>query len=429
MKPLREKIFDSQKEKKFFDRYESFFSIKEIENSQALLWVFGATIFSYFTAFSSWIYSFAMSVNSITVCRPYFQSCNDWHFLTPLPYGYSQMMWYMGMFFLLGLAVWLLYKKDYVLAHITILPVAIWHFLGVYVFTGSLSGNYEYYLAIFAITLLFLPHKQFFLKFYLVLFYFLSTTIKIHEGWILGTYFSALNTGLPVFPDWSIAIMVNIVIVMQMVFAWFVFSKNTFLRNWAIFFFFIFHLYSGIIVGFRYPSVVLPTLFILYIMFYKYQKFPVDKKSIVGWLIALLLIGIQFISVIIPGDEKLTLEGNQYGLYMFEANHQCISTIKIYRNSGGKAPEVIENQSESARNRCDPYRYWFTANKGICLNENTEKISWTFDHSINGEPFLRIVDTKNICDLEYKAFDHNEWIKIEKDNPEIIGYPVQNHYR
>jgi hypothetical protein len=428
---LREIIFDSKTEKKFFDFWERFFSIKEIEESRALLWVFGATIFSYFVAFSKWMYSGALTKQTFSsgnsACRPYYQDCGQWHILEALPYGYSQMTLYMFFFALMVLSVFLLYKKDYVLAQIVMVPIFLWHFLAVFVLTESFSANYEYYLFIFGFTLLFLPHKEFFLKLFLVLFYFFSTTIKMHQGWVLGTYFSAMKTGLPIFPDWSIAIITNITIAMQMIFVWFVFSKNKIMRNWAVFFFAFFHLYSGILVGYRYPSVVLPTFLILYVLYYRYQEIPVDRKSIVCWVVAAILFCLQFISILIPGDEKLTLEGNKYGLYMFEANHQCVSEFSLVYADGSTRQKKTE--SESARNRCDPYRAWFRTKNKYCNRDGIKNISWKFDHSINGGPFLRIVDQENICNLEYKAFEHNKWIKTEKNNPEIMGYPVENWYK
>lgn len=423
-------IFNTKGEQRFFEGYRNFFSIKEIENSTALLWVFGATLFSYFVVFSRWALSGALTVQTAMSgkesCHPYFQSCGDLYFLETLPYGYSQTTLYMGLFALLTLVVYLLHKKEYVLAHIFTLPVFLWHALCVFVLTDSYSGNYEYFLFAFAFALLILPHKQFFLKLFLILFYFLAGSIKIHEGWILGTYMSAMKTGIPVFPDSLVWLFTNIVILMEMVVVWFLLAKNKVLRNTALVLLIGFHLYSGILVGYRYPSTVLPTLIILFGMFPKYQKFPVDKKAIIGYLFALVLIGFHFTSVLIPGDEKLTLEANKYGLYMFEANHQCKWVVEVKLKDGQKV--LKDGQSESARNRCDPYRYFFRYKK-YCQSSDTEKVSMQFDHSINGGPFLRIVDQENICNLEYKAFQRNKWIKSEKDNPEIIGYPVQNHYR
>lgn len=431
--PLREQIFNSPAERKALAWYRRIFSIEEIEKSLALKWVFGATIFSHFVAFSSWFYSRSTTVDAIaesrSSCWPHFQGCEDLLFLRTLPDGYSQPFLYMVLFGTLILSVYLMHKKEWVLAHMALVPSFLWHTFATFVLTYSLSGNYEYYLAILAFVLLFIPHKEFFLKLSLVLFYFLAGTIKIHEGWVLGTYFSALHTGIPLFPDWSIPIWTNVVIFMEIVGAWFLFSKNALLQRLAVSFFVIFHLYSGLLVGYRYPSTVLPSVMILFALFYAPIRVPFNKKAIVGWLMVAVLFAGQAVAMFIPGDVKLTLEGNNYGLYMFEANHQCVSSISLV---DGEGVEVASNndESSSARNRCDPYRYWFSLQRQCPGYEQAGvSVKWTFDHSINGGPLLRIIDTDDACALKYKAFQHNDWIKTEENNPEVIGYPLENFYR
>ena len=134
----------------------------------------------------------------------------------------------------------------------------------------------------------------------------------------------------------------------------------------------------------------------------------------------------QLLPIIISGDEKLTMEGNKYGLYMFEANHQCVLNIQLHYRGGDTTS--YKSSSISARQRCAPYRAWFNLRQVCERNTNVESIAFTYDHSINGGPFLRIVDEKDACQLTYKPFSHNVWIKTMKDNPEIVGYPVENIY-
>ncbi|MEZ4195486.1 MAG: hypothetical protein R3B53_03820 [Candidatus Paceibacterota bacterium] len=120
------------------------------------------------------------------------------------------------------------------------------------------------------------------------------------------------------------------------------------------------------------------------------------------------------------------MEGNKYGLYMFDANHQCFSkaTINLYEGSDIE----IKDKSINARHRCSVYQYWFPL-KQMCLKDNNVKsITWEFNHSINGGPFYKIVETKNVCNLNFNAFTHNDWILTE-DTAEIVGYPVKNIYR
>lgn len=410
--------------------YRRLFSIHEIEQQTILQWVLGATVFSYFIAFQSWIYNTATAVdayieNSFS-CWPYFQSCGKLLFLRAQPDGYSQSLLYMALFGSLVLAVYFVFRKDWVTAHVSLMPSFVWHTLGTFVFTYELSGNYEYYLCILSLVLLFFPHKEFFLKLSLVSFYFLSTVAKIHESWIVGTYFSSIKIGLPLFPEWSIPFFTNLVIFMEMAGSWLLLSSRPPMQRTALTFFTAFHLYSGLLVGYRYPATVLPTLLILFGPMYRHTIPPWDKKSIAGWAMIGLLFAGQMLPIVIPGDEKLTLEGNKYGLYMFEANHQCIVRVEIYYRDGRVVP--YERSSISARQRCDPYRIWFSL-KEMCRRESTiTRIAFTHDHSINGGPFLRIVDEHDACTLTYKPFTHNAWIKTHRDNPEIVGYPVENVY-
>ena len=427
MKNLPSDIFDSPRERKFISFYQKLFSISEIKQSLALQFVFAAQLFSYYVTFSDWIGSHDLTLekNSLDVvaCWPYFQNCGDYFFLQALPFGHSQTIFYMFFFGLMVLVAYLIYRRDWFLAHITLLPLFLWH--ATVVLGTGIAGNYDYYLMIFGIVTLFFPHKLFFIKLNLVLFYFLSTAVKLHEGWVLGTYFSALKYGLPIFPAWSIPFWTNLVIFMEMVAAWFLFSRRVWLQRSVFAFFVIFHLYSGTLVQYHYPSIVLPTLVIVFGIFYRYTPPPLDRRSIAGWTLVALLCALQSISFFIPGDTKLTMEGNRYGLYMFEANHQCVSQVQVYFVDGHS--ESFVDESSNARKRCDPWRYFSRIKKACEVTPDLRRVAWQFDHSINGGPFMRIVDESNACGLDYKPFSHNEWIKTEKE-AEIIGYPVENVY-
>jgi hypothetical protein len=134
----------------------------------------------------------------------------------------------------------------------------------------------------------------------------------------------------------------------------------------------------------------------------------------------------QFVPILIPGDHRMTLEGNTYGLYMFEANHQCVSHITVSYTNGKKWSG--DSESPDSYKRCDPYAYWYHLSQACKRDPQIQTIAWTLDHSINGGPFYRIVDVPDACALTYQPFTHNAWIKIGKDNPAIVGYPAQNYF-
>src|SRR3989338_2873365 len=401
----------------------------EFRNNTVLQWALGALVFVYFIVFEGWVRSSIFTKEAFDsfryVCPPHFQSCGDLYIFQALPQGYSQTILYMVFFAILTWSAYLISKKEWDTVQLSLVPIFVWHAAHTVIFTDLTAGNYEYYIIAFGLVLLFFPHKEFFLKLILVMFYVLSTISKIYPSWIEGGYFSALKTGLPLFPDWSIPIWTNVVMVMEMVGAWFLMSSNRVLQRTVLVFFILFHLYSGILVEYRYPATVLPFILIAFGPWYRFTKVPLDKKSLFGWSFVLLLLILQFSPKFIEGDEKMTAEGNKYGLYMFEANHQCFSEAKIYFKDGTVREDNFYRNLD--RNRCEPYQPWFKYKQLCTRTEEIEKIEWQFNHSLNGGPFYRIVDTKNVCELEYKAFEHNSWI-IQATEAKNVGYPVKNLY-
>lgn len=410
--------------------YRKIFSIHEIENESVLHWYFGYLIFSFALVYHGWIMNQNTAENVFGIsgptCWPFFQGCGDWIIFQTLPDGYSQQYVYMSLMAVMAGSVYAAIYKKWALAHFGVLILFAWK-MYVTLIHFWYNANYDYYHTTFALIFLFLPHKRFFAMFAIVFFYFLSTAAKIHETWILGTYFTSLETGLPIFPDSLAPVFTNLVIVMEMVFAWFLLSRNMVLQRAAFIFFVVFHLYSGILVGYHYPLIVLTPLLILFGPFYRPMEIPRDWKSIPGWSFALILLCLQMVSHVIPGDEKLTLEGNFYGLYMFEANHQC--TIRVYDMQTGEA--IRRHVSTNARSRCSPYAYLKRLQHHYCAHGNIKsgaKYGFSMEHSINGGPFYRIVKERDLCALEYKPFQRNEWIKNYED-AEMIGRPVKNFYR
>lgn len=410
--------------KELRDWYRRVFSIQEIENDVILKWFTGAILLGFFVTFNSWMYFEDTTIkaveNSAFVCWPLFQNCQSLIWMSTLPEGYSQMIFFMLLFGIMVLIIYCMQQNMWTFVHfaIGILFISKLYFM---IIAHSHKGNYDYYHNTFCILYLLAAHKVFFLRFSLVFFYFLSTASKIYPSWILGEYFTSLKTGLPIFPFGSEVIMTNIVIIMEMIFSWFLFSNNKTLQRSVLIFFIIFHLYSGILVGYRYPSTVLPALIILFGPWFRAVSPPAGLNSTFGWIVVTFLTIAQLIPHLMPGDEKLTLEGNYFGLYMFEANHQCFATI----SKDGKVLRSL--RTANARMRCNPYDMWFQAKHKYCSTDGGP-IAMQYTHSVNGRAFREIVNEPDICQLEYKAFGRNAWIKDESTAPSI-GIPVQSIYR
>lgn len=451
-----------QKFRTAIEYYQRVFSIEELRENKVLQWMMGGLLLYIFLTFSYWINSDKGIIEAYkagqTVCWPYWQSCGDFFFLHDTFTDYSRGVFYMLLYAVMLGVVYAMWRRRWTLAHALFLILFVWEALVALVFS-YVGGPYYYYNLFLAAILLFIPHKEYFLRLSFVLFYFLSVTIKFDAGWILGTYFSSLKTGLPIFPDALIPLFTNIVIFSQVVLAWFLLSKNVLLQRTALGFFIFFHLYSGILVSYAYPTAAIVPLIILFGPMNRVIPAPFTRRAIAGWSVVGILVLFQAAGFLIPGDRRLTLEGNRYGMFMFEANHQCSVTTTLVRSlePGALSPresweyqpgtlcygyfclvgvdereegntKVREERFESnyAMYRCDPYE-WYARLKARCREPSVVRAGMTFDHSVNGGPFYRIVDEADVCALEYKAFSKNEWIKEPPEAP-IMGYPVKNVY-
>ncbi len=396
------------------------FWIGEIEESRVLQICALFLFFTYIITFDGWIGNTGITSHTCSSHAAYCDVFKAIFWYNALPFWYTQNIFYVLLLSVIVIGMYSLYIKDFFLTWISLCIVFVWKCLYIYFFWG---GNFDYYDIVLSAIFLFSSNKLYFLRITYVFLYFLASTIKIHEWWILGTYFTALQTWIPLFPDVTAPIWTNLVIVSQIVLCWWLFfKKKTYLFIIAEVFFLAFHFYSWILVEYRYLLSTIPFVVILFVMPEKVRY----KKSynIAFYAIASLLLLGQSVAISIAWDQKMTLEGNKYGLYMFEANHQCIATYTFYSGEGQKKWEIIHS-SQIARDRCDPYtalmRY-----KGSCAKDT--RIWWQFDHSINGWPFYRIVDEENLCVLSYSSFSRNAWIRSELSEQEIIGYPVKSFY-
>ena len=249
-------------------KYKSIFSIKEIENEAILQWSLGGSLFFFFVTFNRWISSSNITIEraeqGTAVCREYFQGCTKFFFLHQLEHGYSQAIFYMTLYGIMLAIVYYMWKKKWTMAHMLLALLLLWEVLVIFILSFGDAAPYHYYHIALTAILLFIPFKEFFLKLSFVFMYFMSVTTKLDSTWILGTYFTSLRDGLPLFPDTLAAPITNFVIFMQMIGAWFLLSKNKILQRMVFLYFLAFHLYSGVFVLYFYPSVSLPPLLILF---------------------------------------------------------------------------------------------------------------------------------------------------------------------
>jgi hypothetical protein len=439
-------------------RYRKIFSIGEIEQSLLLQWFFGAMLFFFFLSFSRFIGDSSTTIEvaqrGAAICWPYFQDCARWYFLSNLPYGYTQSFFYMVLYGIMLSIVYFIWKKAWVRAHVLMGMLLVWKLIVIFLLSYLIAGPYDYYHVILTSVLLLVPFKEYFLKLSFVFLYFMSVTPKFDATWVLGSYFTSLVTGLPIFPTALTPLFTNLVIASQVVGCWFLLSRHKMVQRSAVVFFAFFHLYSGIFVYYTYPTIALFPLLILFGPLYAYTPTPFSKKAFAGVLLLGFVALFQALGFVTDTDRRVTLEGNRYGMFMFEANHQCSATVSTYSNESTTASSTFDTlscsglycltrvsmfpdhgqtvrqsryESPSAWNRCDPYEWWAKLHTQCARNPLISRIAFQFDHSINGGPFYRIVDVPNMCDVSYKPFVHNEWIKLPGE-AQVVGHPVQNIY-
>lgn len=417
--------------KKFWLWYSRVFSIDEVEASPTLRLAAALLLFGWFVEFQDWSRLPELTTNAVRdglhLCWPWFQSCGEWYFLTTGSLGYSQSLFYAILFGLLVLAGLAVMSRRFAYAHALFFVFFAWE-MGAMLLSYRMAVNYWYIHALFAALFLLARGKLAFLRIIAVVFYFFSGVIKLTSSWVLGEYFYALSDGLYLFPDSLIPVATNAVILMELVLVWFLLGPRREYQLSVLAILFVFHVYSAIYVGFTYPSIVLPMVLILFLSREKSLiTFGTFRKSVAGTLILGAFMAAHLVPLMIKGDVRVTLEGNKYGNYMFRANYQCESRARFVHSDG--RVEEKESTSFYANYRCIPYGHFFYFKQMCAKDDSVARIEWTFDTSVDGSPFMRIVDVEDACALEYKPFSHNEWIRLPgEDEVEIVGIPTKNRY-
>lgn len=358
------------------------------------------------------------------VCPPYFQSCLAWlpsySLLTPLVSSIIQMIF----FSLLSLSALLIFSVKWRhLALLFFMILVVYRSINGFFFDISNLKNFDYFYLPLAFLLLFSKQPIRSGSIIFVLLYFFAASEKFEASWLAGTYFTSTLEGFPYFQnDYAMLALIYSVIFMELMGIWFLLKPKSKFFSWTLIYFFSFHILSISIVGLRYPIHTVPLLF----LFFLTPKNSPLQLCRPGKFISLLLIFVQIIPGWIEGRETETLEGYRFGISMIDGNHQCIST-QTYHYSDGRPAETNKISSRKAMNRCWIYAQWQHLRRD-CSQSHLERINWTFDHSLNGGPFYRVVNVENACDLTYKPFSHNSWIQFFAESP-LIGYPYPNYYR
>lgn len=358
----------------------------------------------------------------------------------------------------MGLMAWLFFNKLYF-----------------YLADFRLFTNYHHFHLFYTLVILISADKLRFFRIALVVSYFLSGVVKLTPSWLFGEYFNSLPDKLPLLPKlgWVVTTASVSVIVLELLGPLCWFTRVQWLRRLSFGAFIVFHVYSGVIVGFWYTTLMLPVVVTAFLGFKEplHASYHFARRQLAALgLFAIALVG-GCVHLFIPGDVRLTAEGRYLGLFMFDANHAVqfqaeiekggkLWIIRIFRDrqQGGDngdngircafyqndelvrsfpvtgpirdEGEVIFNPGyfTAARMRIagDPYLYYFYARE-LARRYRPDRLSIRLDERLDGHP--EYVTLLNISDFtalnpSYRSFRHNEWIQLPgPDSPGVYRWP------
>ncbi|MBS1968794.1 MAG: PQQ-binding-like beta-propeller repeat protein [Bdellovibrionales bacterium] len=389
---------------------------EEIQNSPVLRkYGFLLSLIHFFT-FSYWffvgeVYNY-ISKATPGVCQPFLQFCESYRFGNPILWR-----WILVFYFIIGAigsVLWL--RKSISLAYSYSYFVLLFKIF-IYVQDYRLMGNFHYIHFIFILLFLLVPRKIQLIPISIVLIYLGAGLLKLNSEWISG---SALYGDIGPLKWIPIQMATIYVIVLELGFSSLLLSRHRFWQKFALFQFFVFHIYSIQIVGLFYPAVMFCILSIFILM----SKEHADMPSIISvWrykphrTLSLLFILAQIYPLILPGKSALTGEGRLVSLNMFDARAVCRHTFVVDRGMGHYVQMQLNLESFGTRIRCEPYVYLEFARR-LCedyqKNNDFAVVDIHMQSRLSSEQnFQPIVDINDVCKKEphFNPFWANSWIK------------------
>jgi len=405
---------------------KNIFYTSEVEDSKHLQAIYWTLLIGFFLSYNVWISKNHFTKTAVEwshhVCPPYFQNCDSLYFLAGKPYSYDSYILYTVLASFILVSAFCALKKSWNWAIGLLIPPFLYKFIYVTLFTYLPIVDFEYFHLPLVLIFIFCKNKLYFLKRAWVLNYLFAGTMKFTESWIVGSYFSSIMIGMPLFPNVLIPFITNGVALFEGITPWFLLSSNRKIRLTSLGMWLVFHVYSIIMVGFLYPLYCAPLLIAFFLPDHTSQENR--KVSLIpnwkGWLVLAMLVAVNIVPFLIPTNRLFTLQGLKFGVSMFDANHQFVSIEKAFFKDGKTLSQT--RKSNEAMRRANPYNHWFGL-QHFCKKQNLERLEWKYLSSVNGGPFYKLVDTHDVCNLKYKAFSKNEWLLTPETGAPIVGYP------
>ena len=374
-------------------------------------------------------------------------------------------LYLLGMLALLGMFSLFCLRSS--LLALCVLAVLLLNKVFFYLCDLRLFANYHHFHLLFTLVVLISAEKMRSFRAVLALSYFMSAVVKMTPSWLFGEYFNSVPGKLPLLPQasWVVTSASVALIVLELFGPLCWFTRIKWLRRLSFVAFILFHIYSGLIVGYWYTSLMLPLVLVAFMGFNEplQRGFRFSRRH---WptmaVFAVALFGSSY-HLLIPGDARLTAEGKYFGLFMFDANREVrfeadiqkgtnfwtIQVTRSWRNSGEPAwvdpgmrihcnyyqngwlsnsfavtqpihhgDGVLFNPQyflgASIRTIGDPYLYYHYARE-LVRRYHPDRVAIRLDQRLDGRPeVVRLVDIDDFARLNpsYDSFRHNAWINL-----------------
>lgn len=371
-----------------------------------------------------------------------------------------------------------LFSLFYLRSSLPALCLLAWLFVNklyFYLADVRLFSNFHHFHLLYTLVFLISTDKLRFFRLTLVLSYFLSGLVKLTPSWLFGEYFNAVPDKLPLLPkaDWVVTAASVGVVLLEFLGPLCWFTRIVWLRRLSFAAFILFHVYSGVIVGFWYTTLMLPLVVAAFLGFkeplqagYRFSRRHLPTLAVFMFA---LLGGLHHF--FIPGDARLTGEGRYRGLFMFDANHSVrfqarihkgdtlwvVQVHRLWQEEDGKttsgincllyrnnelvgnfpvtdliydADGILLNPSffNSARMRVsgDPYLYYYYARE-LVRRHRPDLVSIRLDRRLDGHrEEVTVLDIPDFAALapSYHRFTRNDWILLPgPDSPPAYRWP------
>ncbi len=342
----------------------------------------------------------AYTTNSYT-CWPYFPNCGAWYVLDLSPHSYSQSAFNSGWFLLQIGAFFAVARGRWRLAHTIFALALLWEAVLVGLLSYEAGEAYIYYHLALACVVLFVPSKLWLLRRLVVAFYVIGGFVELHRIYVL----SGIPHSLPLIPENMTWWFVNTAIVVSFG-AWYLLAHDARYRRAFMLILFVFHVYAGIV--FEFPHMA-RAITILGVLFWDNPSpSPVVRRDLIALSSTLgIVLGIHLWIVVAAGYGSFTFARPHLGIATYFPTTSGVSNAEVTYRDG--RTELVRGEWRRRPCRCSPYTRWFEL-KNRCKDASVSHIAWNLDLALSDGPLQRVIQTSNVCALDFSVLRRNTWI-------------------